>query len=90
TPENTKQVLYAGETTAITQNDTLELLRTLVRESVVYLKRWFNVNRLSLSRAQTEGIVFKLRDIDRNDGLDTDSVRLLGIRLDNTLTLESM
>ncbi|KAL3283154.1 hypothetical protein HHI36_006307 [Cryptolaemus montrouzieri] len=79
-------VLYA-DTTAKTQNDTLMIQK---RESVVCLERWFNVDRLSLNRTKTEETVFILRDIDRraDDGLDTDSVRLLDLRLNNTFTFE--
>ncbi|KAL3272371.1 hypothetical protein HHI36_013849 [Cryptolaemus montrouzieri] len=62
-----------------------------MRESIVCLERWFNVNSLSLNRAKTEEIVITLRDIDRgtDDGLDIHSVGLLSIRLDNTLTFEA-
>ncbi|KAL3281098.1 hypothetical protein HHI36_004322 [Cryptolaemus montrouzieri] len=73
TSTNTKLVLYADDSTAYTK------------------WRRFNVNKLSLNRAKTEEIVFTLRDIDRGayDGLDTRSMRLLDIRLDNTLTFEA-
>ena len=84
-------VIFADDTTAILKDKCLDSLIGQMRETMLGIERWFITNRLSLNADKTENIIFTLRDQDDDldENFQTDSVRLLGVYLDQTLIFET-
>ena len=93
TATDDKLVLFADDTTSISKSKNLEHLILQMKQSVLSLERWFNANGLSLNVNKTENIIFSLRpvisDLDLRNTCRADSVRFLGVYLDNTLVFDT-
>ena len=59
-----KCILYAGDTTFLTNNKSIDLLENFDKEIIDKCKGWFNLNKLIINNQKTEKIIFSLGNID--------------------------
>ena len=79
-----KSVLYADDTTFITNAENTKSLQEKNEEMIIASSSWFLHNELTLNAAKTVALYFNLNHENANDS-NIESVKLLGIYMDAKL-----
>lgn len=89
----TRHILFADDTSLITQGNTIQNLKSNITDNMNKLKQYFNCNSLQLNPAKTQLIYFSLNplespltiEIDGHTIQSKNSTKFLGIQLDSRL-----
>lgn len=92
-----KCILFADDTTIFCCGRNLKQLLDTVENELQTLKKWFDVNKLSLHLGKTKCMIFRNRVIDYNQNIKINDVEIetvcenkfLGIIIDNKLNWKS-